>query len=307
MNMDLRRLRHLLAVAHSRSFSRAAAELHLTQPALSHSIAQIEQEYGLRFFDRDRSGVRLTQTGQAFMGDAEALIGQAEALEAKLRSWGKGEAGIVRFGLGPLAASLILPRLLSQLTKAAPRIQPHVTIKAAHALLDDLELGEIEFLVCGEHLITSAHAVNRENLKTVELALLVRSGHPLARRRVVTVEDINQFSVIAGGSERKINAGIRTDPTEILVSVVCEDYQILKAVMLNSDAIFLASPEFVAPEIENHEVVALNVEDMQSRWPPMNMQVVTMSGRSRGPALERVLANLRKLFCFGEGNEFTGN
>src|SRR5690606_1242615 len=148
----------------------------------------------------------------------------------------------------PLAASLILPGLLSHLARAAPAIQPRVTVNSAQTLLEDLELGRIEFLVCGEHLISSSLPLDREILRVIELVLLVRANHPLAAKRRVTAQDMMGFPLLAGAGNRKSNAPAVIDYTGP-VGIVCENYHILKEVMLDSDAVWLSSPELVSREI----------------------------------------------------------
>jgi DNA-binding transcriptional LysR family regulator len=71
--MDFRRLRHAMVLREEKTFVKAAAKLHITQPALSQSISRLEADVGLRLFDRDRSGVFLTAVGKTFMARAEEL------------------------------------------------------------------------------------------------------------------------------------------------------------------------------------------------------------------------------------------
>lgn len=293
MNVDLRRFRHLLAVARLGSFSRAAEQLHLTQPALSHSVKGLEAEYGLRFFDRDRAGVRLTAAGHELLMDVEALLGQAGALDDRMRRWGKGEAGVVKFGLGPLAASLILPDLLTHLAVRVPALQPRVAINAAAVLLDDLERGTIEFLICGEHLASSSAALECETLCTVELAFLVRADHPLAGMKSLAATDLTAFPLLAGSQPRGRAAAAETSPLQ--VGIICENYHILKQVMLGSDAIWASSAELATDEIAGGTVVVLDLADHV--LPSMPLQLIRIAGRSCSPAAGRVITRVRQMMA----------
>src|SRR6516162_8397322 len=109
--MEYAKLRHIVAVARIGSFSRAAEEMHLTQPALSRSIAGFEAYHGVRLFDRVRSGVTLTASGKLVVEQARAILSATGDLERNLRHYSKGEAGRIEVGLGPLLASLLLPAL----------------------------------------------------------------------------------------------------------------------------------------------------------------------------------------------------
>src|SRR5881397_3804305 len=110
-SMDLVKLRHIVAISDTGSFSRAAEDQHITQPALSRSIASFEARYGVRLFDRGRGGVLPTPAGTFVIEQARGLLRGAGELERNLLLYERGAAGSVSFGLGQLMASLILPRL----------------------------------------------------------------------------------------------------------------------------------------------------------------------------------------------------
>lgn len=84
-DMDLRKLRYFLAVAAESNFGRAAARLHMTQPALSRQIQSLEAEIGVRLFERDRHGTRLTSAGEQFRKDAEQLLDLFVAAQRRAR------------------------------------------------------------------------------------------------------------------------------------------------------------------------------------------------------------------------------
>jgi DNA-binding transcriptional LysR family regulator len=84
-DIDLRKLRYFLAVAAESNFGRAAARLHMTQPALSRQIQSLETEVGVRLFERDRQGARLTPAGEQFRKDAEQLLELSVAAQRRAR------------------------------------------------------------------------------------------------------------------------------------------------------------------------------------------------------------------------------
>ncbi|WP_307834084.1 LysR family transcriptional regulator [Paractinoplanes lichenicola] len=84
MDLDLRRLRHFLAVADTLNFGRAAETLHLAQPALSRSVAALERELGVKLFDRSRAGTSLTPAGKLLHDEARVLLRSTDALQRRL-------------------------------------------------------------------------------------------------------------------------------------------------------------------------------------------------------------------------------
>src|SRR5215468_4572797 len=99
--MELRHLRYFVGVAEALSFSRAAARLNVTQPALSRQIRDLEEELGLRLFDRVGRQVRLTPQGEDLLRRSRSALANVEALRERARSLESGHAGILRLGATP--------------------------------------------------------------------------------------------------------------------------------------------------------------------------------------------------------------
>src|SRR5262244_1783584 len=99
--MELRHLRYFVAVAEELHFGHAAARVHVAQPAVSRQIHALEEEIGLKLFERDRRRVALTTAGDAFIKEARVLLGQVvSAVEAAQRA-ARGEYGSLRIGYVP--------------------------------------------------------------------------------------------------------------------------------------------------------------------------------------------------------------
>src|SRR5262245_23923847 len=113
--MDLRKLRHMLVLTEELNFVRAAARLHLTQPALSRSIRALEEELNCQLFDRDPQGVRVTPVGQQVATRARQLLLDAGSLQQEVDMLLRREFGNVRLGAGPLALASLLPSVLAEM------------------------------------------------------------------------------------------------------------------------------------------------------------------------------------------------
>src|ERR1700752_4090959 len=100
--MDLRHLRHATVLAQTGSFVRAAEELSITQPALSRSIRSLEEEVGVRLFERGRQGARPTREGKLLIERAEQVRLTLGGLRHDIDLLKKGHLGEVGFGLGPM-------------------------------------------------------------------------------------------------------------------------------------------------------------------------------------------------------------
>src|SRR3954465_2023680 len=112
--IEIRHLRAFLAIARHAHFTRAAAALHLAQPALSQQIAQLEDELGTRLFERSRRGARLTSAGTAFRVRAERVISELEGARAEARDHRVLLRGRVVLGTLASLAAMRLPAVLGR-------------------------------------------------------------------------------------------------------------------------------------------------------------------------------------------------
>ncbi len=107
MDFDLRLLRHARALAEEGSYARAARSLHLTQPALTRSIQELERRTGLKLFDRDSKRVGPTDLGRLFLAHARELLGRAEALDREVATMRGAGTGSLVVGSGTMPHPLM--------------------------------------------------------------------------------------------------------------------------------------------------------------------------------------------------------
>ncbi len=162
--MELRHLRHFLAVADELHMGRAAAQLGMAQPPLSQSIARLEKDLGVRLFERANRRLALTRAGAAFVPEAREAVRHADAALALARASGDGEAGEVRLGFVSAALYEHLPRLLTRLRQALPGVRPKLTELSTNDQIAALADGRID--------IGFAHPpfATRDRLDVVEFA-----------------------------------------------------------------------------------------------------------------------------------------
>lgn len=278
--MDFTRLRHILAVARTGSFSRAAEEEGITQPALSRSIAAFEQRYSVVLFDRSRRGAHATPAGSLVIERARKLLAASGDLERSLRLYGTGEAGRVAIGIGPLVASLLLPTLSETMLRSRPGLQIVTRVRTPDQLVSDLLGDHVELIVGNNWQMAHLPGIETRVITVLPLTLIARAGHPLAGRTELTAADMAAYptagAVEVSGSFTQ-NGGL-----------VCDNYHILRDTVLRSDCIWLSSAAFVAPEIEAGQLVPLHLAEM----PTVETEIclITRRGRNLSPAAN-VIAN----------------
>ena len=192
--MDLNELQVLQAVAAERSFSRAAARLHRTQPAVSQAIRRLEEDLGERLFDRSSKGGRLTEAGTILLDYAERLTRLKDEAEGAVRELQELRRGRVVIGVNEAAVHVLLP-IVVQFRQEYPRAQ--VEMRRAHSrqipgevLNRSLDFGLVTFPPGERGLVSVPLGVD-------ELVMLTHPQHPLARRRQVTMEEFGRQTIIA--------------------------------------------------------------------------------------------------------------
>lgn len=144
ISMELRHLRHFLAVADELHMGRAAQRLGMAQPPLSQSIARLEKELGVRLFDRSNRRLSLTRAGTAILDEARSSILHADAARALAQAADQGAAGEIRIGFVSAALYEHLPRGLLRLSEILPAVQPKLLELSTNEQLAALAKGEID-------------------------------------------------------------------------------------------------------------------------------------------------------------------
>lgn len=121
--MEIRHLRYFLAVAEAMSFTRAAEQIHVTQPTLSQQIVDLENQLGVKLFYRDKKGISLTEAGRALTEEARSLLAHREQALQRMARFQTGSAGTLTVGTLEFFESTFLPEITLELRQAYPGIR----------------------------------------------------------------------------------------------------------------------------------------------------------------------------------------
>jgi len=145
--MDPRRLLTFSAVAHERSFSRAAEKLHLSQPSVSHQVALLEREIGVRLFDRGRGGLRLTQAGEVLLEHADHVAWRLRLADTQIAGLAEARRDQVRLGAFPTALASFVPAAMVRLRRAHGDVRTLLSDVTSSTLEPRLLGGEFDVAV----------------------------------------------------------------------------------------------------------------------------------------------------------------
>ena len=139
-NLNLDQLRTLIEVVDLGSFTEAAKRLHLTQPAISQQIRELENRCGLQLVERIGKRAFATPAGSELIMRGRRIMAEAEHALAAVRHHRVGTAGRVRIGAGPTALAYLLPPVLRKLREAYPDIEIIVTTGTTHSIFEALNV-----------------------------------------------------------------------------------------------------------------------------------------------------------------------
>jgi DNA-binding transcriptional LysR family regulator len=192
--MDIAALKTFLAVAQERSFSRAAAKVHRTQPAVSQAVRRLEIDLGEQLFDRSSKTGTLTDAGKVLQNYGERLVRLAEEAESAMRELRDLRRGRVLIGANEAAVHTLLP-LIGKFRDSYPDIAIDVRRVPARQIAVEVQQGSLDFGALTFHPVEEG--LLEVPVGSDELVLLVSPSHDLAKRRQVSMAEVAAHPVIA--------------------------------------------------------------------------------------------------------------
>lgn len=179
---EWRQWRQFAVLAEELHFGRAAARLHMTQPALTQAMAALEAALGTRLFDRDRRHVALSAAGAALLPEVRELLRRAQALPALARSAAQGESGRLRVAFVSTVGYGLLPRWVRTFRERWPRVSLELVEATSDVQREALASGAIDagFLLHAPG--AELHGLQRLALASEPMLLALPEAHPLAAR-----------------------------------------------------------------------------------------------------------------------------
>jgi DNA-binding transcriptional LysR family regulator len=188
--MELRQIRSFLSIAETLHFGRTAELIHLSQPALSLQIRALEEEVGVRLFERNRRKTTLTAAGVAFRDDAAAALSQLEQAIRRARLAANGKLGRLRIGFISTAGREIVPNIVRQFRELNPEVEFSLRAITTADQVQMLETGSLDIgflrLPIGGHSALDVVTVHRE-----PFVLVVPASHKLAKRKRVRLNEVS--------------------------------------------------------------------------------------------------------------------
>ena len=285
--MNIKHLEHLLALADTGSFSRAADKLFITQSALSRSIQSLEAELGARVLDRIGKRNELTPLGQDVVSRARHIVRDAAELRHSAQLLQGTGTGAINVGLGSGPAALLMVPLLCA-ASTQPGMRVAITQGPVELQILQLRSRQLDAMVVDMRRVVPASDLNIESLAELRAGLVVRSTHPLAAQKTVDWADVLRYPVASTPLSDEVarllvnQYGLQANPAE-LVSLRCDDVASLVSTAAKTDAIFLGAIAATRSGLDDGSLVELQLQP--SLVATARYACVTLAGRTQAPAM----------------------
>ena len=194
--MELRHLRYFVAVAEEENVSRAALKLHVSQPALSRQVRDLEDELGFLLLERSAKSVRLTQAGRAFLAESRAVLQRVEEAVKVARAIATGGTELhVGYAMSPTVR--ILPQTLRAFQAEMPNTRVKLHDLTTEEMVTGLRGGKLQIAFMVHSHLPMMRGLHFEAIARLPICLAVSSSHPLARRKRVKLAEVAQHPLIA--------------------------------------------------------------------------------------------------------------
>ncbi len=235
--MSDRRLQVFHAVARLLSFTKAAEVLHMTQPAVTFQIRQLEEQFDTRLFDRTHNRVSLTEAGRIVFEYAEKIFEQYAEMENAIREMTDDISGSLTIGASTTISEYMLPALLGEFNTRNPDVRLRLRVSNTEGIVSMVEnniidLGVVEGLVNNKNLLV-------EVCRQDELVLIVPPKHELAGHDSIRIKDIVSYPFIC----REEGSGTREVILDYLYSLGMDKHAL-------NNCLELGSPEAVKGAVE---------------------------------------------------------
>lgn len=207
MNVSLRQLRAFLAVARLQHFRRAAESLHLTQPAVSRLVGDLEAELDVRLFDRNTREVVPTEAGRYLQSAMERVLEELEGVLSHVHSENERRHGKVRVAAVPTLSAGLMPQCIAACALSYPELTVQLRDQVQTMVLDSVRGGEVDFGLAIEP--ADSEAFHSETILHDPFVLVCRRDHPLARLATVSWKKLQGMPLVlldhTSGSRRLID------------------------------------------------------------------------------------------------------
>ncbi|MBI2563525.1 MAG: LysR family transcriptional regulator [candidate division NC10 bacterium] len=291
--LNLHRVRVFHAVARRESYSRAAEDLHISQPAVSKHVLDLEEELGTKLFHRLGRRIVLTEAGRLMADYAQRIFVLADEARRALEELQGLERGRLHLGASSTPGNYLLPRALAAFQARYHRLELSLDIMASHDVVDRVIRQELDLGFVGATFAADLHV---QPYMEDELVLILRPGHPLASVRTIPHEVLQKETFVlrdvASGTRTVAEAELKALGITIRRFLELRSVEAIKQAVAEGLGISFISRYAVALEVR-HKVLAVAADPRLRFRRPLVM--ISRKDARISPAALAFAATLQKL------------
>ncbi len=289
MDLKFRQLSHALAVWRHGNFRRAAEEQHLSQPALSRSIHNLEQSLGVLLFDRQTTEVTPTAYGEALLRRAEAILIEATELEREMKLMKGLHIGRLSVAMGVYPAEISGNLACAELLRAHPGLHLRSQLRHWRDVVQMVQNREVDIGFAEIAHLMDAPGLRVEPVGRHQVVFFCRAGHPLLAREAISVADLDAYPFAGIPIPSRMahhfprNSQIDEASKDLNPPILLDDLTSVRTIVAGTDALGAAPPLQIAPWLSNGE---LAVVPFRASWLRLDYGFIFLASRSSSPVAE---------------------
>jgi len=297
MRLNLKQLGYIAVLAEELNFGRAADRVHLSQSAFSRSIQVLEEDIGLRLFDRGSRHVHPTEAGTFIVARANQILKQARLLQHEIGLIRTSELGDVTIGVSPSMSSSILPEVLVEMRRRHPSVTVRVEVNNWQELLNHLLNERIEFFISSVTNIAESSDITITRTGRNRGTFFCRRDHPLLKQHLPTLSDIKTYGIATARLPPQVQTdlramlGFRTDEN-LPMALECDNLMVVRDVVLRTDALMFCLHASI-----REDIAAGNLVELPSLTPTKvytHFGIVQLADRTMAPATALLMKIMAK-------------
>jgi DNA-binding transcriptional LysR family regulator len=293
--MELRQLRTFVAVAELRHFARAASLCNLSQPAVSHQIALLEEEVGAKLLNRAARRVSLTVAGEVLLEEARRILGAVDRAHERMQEVARGAVGRIRLGATPTPGLYLLPSLLAGYRAEHASYDLRFEIGPIHAIAERVARNDLDMAIVAGALPSGE--LQARSLSQDELVIIAPPDSQLARARTVKPAQLETETWLLreeGSDTRRQTLTWwhrhRLAPTR---TMTFDGPDAVKRAVMAALGIAMVSRLTVAEDLASHRVAMISIK---TGLPSREILVVDHPQKHHGAACRAMLQLLERTF-----------
>jgi len=262
------RLHVFLVVAHRLSFTKAAEELYITQPAVTKQISAIEHELNTKLFERKGTHIELTDAGKILVEYALKIEKLYEQLYFDINILNKKEKGKLSIGASTTVTQYVLPKIMAKFLAKFEDISINIINGNTEQIEQALRKNEIDLGIIEGH--SKRSEIHYSEFLEDKIVFVVRNSHPAARKNVISLAELKQLPLVireqGSGTREVISFHLKK------YNLTLNDFNIalefgstegIKNYILNADTVAILSLNSILKELKRNELTLIEVEDFE--------------------------------------------